>query len=136
MRCSVWHVGAIEKRKDEDMRFPCLIMVIVTTVSLLAGSPAAMAKHRYCGNWFPGSNCVNRCLGIGWSDGYHAYGSRSAWNPWPVATQPWSASSMIPSQTYSHPSPPAGEPVEARSVQPRQVPRPLHQPQQAPVPAR
>jgi hypothetical protein len=26
-------------------------------------------------------NCIGRCLGIGWSDGYHAYGSRNSWLP-------------------------------------------------------
>jgi hypothetical protein len=66
------------------MRFPYLIMAIVMTGSLLAGNPTALAKHRYFATTGPVTNHLNRCLGIGWSDGYHAYGSRTAWSPWPA----------------------------------------------------
>lgn len=60
------------------MRFFSLIMAIVMTVMLSAVPTTAQAKHDYFANVHPLTNYVHRCLGIGWSDGYHASGG---WEP-------------------------------------------------------
>jgi hypothetical protein len=64
------------------MRLSSFLLAMVMTVTLLIACPQAQAKHRYFANLHPLGNYLNRCLGVGWSDGYHAPGG---WNKpcWP-----------------------------------------------------
>lgn len=73
------------------MRCSSSIMVIVMTVMLLIAPATAQAKHNYVFNSHPTINYFHRCLGIGWSDGYHA---RGGWNVKQPKKQIW----------YSHPA--------------------------------
>ncbi len=57
-----------------------LIALAMIAALLIVATPAAQAGHTYFGDTHPVLNHINRCLGIGWSDGYHAYGSRDCWS--------------------------------------------------------
>ncbi len=52
---------------------------VLATVCLaaIAACSTVEAKHRYFANVHPATNYLHRCLGIGWSDGYHA----QSWQP-------------------------------------------------------
>ena len=65
------------------MRLPPFLQAAVLIITVLVVSPDAMAKHRYFANVHPLANELHRCLGIGWSDGYHA-GSPAAWTAPPA----------------------------------------------------
>lgn len=54
------------------MRFPLFSAILGISIAMLSVPPDADAKHHYVGNGHPLLNYVHRCLGIGWSDGYHA----------------------------------------------------------------
>lgn len=86
-----------------------LIAVIFTTVTLV-GTGTTQAKHRYFANFMPLTNYLNRCLGFGWSDGYHAPGG------WPVRRHAAHRLDSTPSHPaayryYSAPPAPAGHPM-------------------------
>lgn len=52
----------------------CLLIAAIAPAAARAGSWSRA-------NPFPWVNAVNRSLGFGWSDGYHAHGSRTSWTP-------------------------------------------------------
>lgn len=60
------------------MRFRFPLIILIFTAALLAAPGWANAKHRYFASFMPLTNYVNRCLGFGWSDGYHAPGGWSS----------------------------------------------------------
>jgi hypothetical protein len=86
------------------MRPHSVFAAAVFLVCSLAAAPYAHATDLYpWANPHPVLNCVNRCLGLGWSDGYHAYGSRNSWMPvrpghmWHAAQpSPWSPATSPP----------------------------------------
>ena len=105
------------------MRFPARFAVLVLCVLLLAVAPTAEAGHQYFGNPHPLMNYINRCLGIGWSDGYHAYGSRSSWTgkqhgyrhhrPYSATTWPGTSPVMI----LERPREVAPQPIPTPAIQ-------------------
>ncbi|MFO7906089.1 MAG: hypothetical protein ACQESR_04115 [Planctomycetota bacterium] len=56
------------------MRFPLFFAMLVIGIAMLSATPDANAKHHCFANVHPLLNYVHRCLGVGWSDGYHAAG--------------------------------------------------------------
>jgi len=85
----------------------------------------------------PWRNHWGRRLGLGWSDGYHAYGSISSWRPPAVPSRhwiPWGHAAMVVSPAIQSVARPRGTPRPAESPQPRQATRlrrlpPVSQPQ-------
>jgi hypothetical protein len=61
----------------------CLAGAVV--LAILTSCSDAQAKHNYFANCLPVANYLNRCLGFGWSDGYHAPGG---WQQ-PAACHAW-----------------------------------------------
>lgn len=75
------------------MRFSSPIAVIVMTLTLMTAPSAVKAGNQYFANISPWTNYLHRCLGIGWSDGYHAPGG------WAV-TQPQNNYQQYPSPVH------------------------------------
>lgn len=71
--------------KGYRMRFVLFFAMLVIGIIMLAATPDATAKHHHFANVHPLVNHVQRCLGIGWSDGYHAVGGwarQDCWKPY------------------------------------------------------
>ncbi len=107
--------------------------MLIAMVLLLTLSPPVDAGHWRNREPRRAMNYVGRCLGLGWSDGYHATGSRNSWSPaygkitrYPVPPAPWQPNVMaVPDQPYFLP------PTAAPQIQ---LPTPAELPLPVPVP--
>ncbi len=107
-----------------------LLITAVLLAALLGFAPVVPAGHHYFGDANPIMNRFNRRLGIGWGDGYHAYGSPESWSVssyghshhrprptmmWPVMTMPAGAAPVMirqqPSPIESLPEPTPARPI-------------------------
>jgi hypothetical protein len=107
--------------------------MLIATVLLLTLSLRLDAGHWRDREPRRAANYVGRCLGLGWSDGYHAVGSRNSWSPahgkvtrYPVQPWTWHQPMMaVPGQ------PPFMPPTAAPQIQlptPAELPLPLPAP--------
>ena len=108
-------------------RYLLIAVVLLTTISATV----------HAGHWKDreprrAMNYVGRCLGIGWSDGYHAVGSRNSWSPprgkltrYTAQPSPWQHGVMAP--PHEEYLPPTAAP-ELRIPTPAQLPPPIPMP--------
>jgi hypothetical protein len=98
------------------MRFSRLLAALVVTAVSLVTVPASQAVQWHRANPLPLCNYIQRCWGIGWSDGYHAYGSRTSWiKPWHHRHQ----GHVYPTQSWNSYSVPM---MHDETIQPLQEP--------------
>jgi hypothetical protein len=139
-----WHVLARyflpQTTKVRVMRLFVQAAATLVSVALISLPATAEAKHRYFADVSPVVNYFHRCLGIGWSDGYHAVGSPASWSPPPRRATDWHAPftptvpywlinpAPRPTRTWSQASSPFNAPARSFTIPSNQQPVPTRQP--------